>query len=96
MVAGNKLKDLRYWDQPTIQNKKQVNINVTGFAAFPAGRIDVVGESHYKGISTSFWSANELNSDKAWHRTITTRGTGLYRDASYDTQKYSVRCIKNE
>lgn len=99
MVAGNKLKNLDYWDQTSMQNMENQNrpyLDVTGFAALPAGRIDLTGESYYKGISTSFWSASQPNSNKAWHRTITTRGSGLYRDASYTAQKFSVRCIKNK
>jgi uncharacterized protein (TIGR02145 family) len=96
MVAGNKLKDWRYWDQSVLKNKNQIDLKATGFAALPAGRIDISGESHYKGVSTSFWSASQSGSDKAWHRTITTRGSGLYHDASYTTQKFSVRCIKDQ
>jgi uncharacterized protein (TIGR02145 family) len=95
MMAGNKMKNLRYWEQPNVKNKNQVQLNITGFAALPAGRIDVSGESHFKGTSTSFWSASKTDSDKAWHRTITARGSGLYRDASFTKQKYSVRCIKD-
>jgi len=96
MVAGNKLKDLTYWNQPSVKEGRQVKLDVSGFAAIPAGRINSVGESHYKGSSTSFWSASKPNVDKAWHRTITTRGRGFYKAASYTTQKYSVRCIKDE
>ena len=95
MVAGNKLKDMDYWDQPEMEGQNQVYLDVTGFAALPAGRIDLTGESYYMGTSTSFWSASKPSSNKAWHRTITTRGSGLYRDASYTNQKFSVRCIKD-
>jgi uncharacterized protein (TIGR02145 family) len=95
MMAGNKMKNLRYWEQPNVKNKNQVQLNITGFAALPAGRIDVSGESHFKGTSTSFWSASKTDADKAWHRTITARGAGLYKDASFTKQKYSVRCIKD-
>ncbi|GEM_PF-811418 len=97
MVAGNRLKNLNYWnDSSRRQNRNRAYLDVTGFAALPAGRIDLTGDSYYMGISTSFWSASKPNSDKAWHRTITTRGSGLYRDASYTSQKFSVRCIKDK
>lgn len=95
MVAGNKLKDPGYWERTGSQDQNRIYLNVTGFAALPAGRMDLTGASYYKGVSTSFWSASQPNSEKAWHRTITTRGSGLYRDASYTAQKYSVRCIKD-
>jgi len=95
MVAGNKMKDLDYWDQPNNQGQNRVYLDVTGFAALPAGRIDLTGESYYMGTSTSFWSASKPSSNKGWHRSITTQGSGLYRDASYTNQKFSVRCIKD-
>ena len=96
MVAGDKLKNRQYWERPGGGNMNQRVIDGMGFSALPAGRIDLTGQSYYKGVSTSFWSASQPSSDKAWHRTITTGGSGLYRDASYTGQKYSVRCIKDK
>jgi len=95
MVAGNKLKAIRYWERSLVRRKEKENLDITGFNALPAGRIDLSGESYYKGTSTSFWSSSRPNSDKAWHRTITIRGSGLYRDASFTSQRYSVRCVRD-
>ena len=95
MVAGNKLKAIRYWERSLVRRKEKENLDITGFNALPAGRIDLSGESYYKGTSTSFWSSSRPNSNKAWHRTITIRGSGLYRDASFTSQRYSVRCVKD-
>jgi len=95
MIAGNKLKAIRYWERSLVRRKEKENLDITGFNALPAGRIDLAGESYYKGTSISFWSSSRPNSDKAWHRTITIRGSGLYRDASYTSQRYSVRCVRD-
>lgn len=93
MVAANKMKNYDYWASPNRTN--EIHLNLSGFSAYPSGRMDMTGESYYLNKSTSFWSATKDGRDKAWHRTITNRGSGLFRNSGLTGYRFSVRCIKD-
>ena len=93
MVAANKMKNYDYWASPDRSN--EIHLNLSGFSAYPSGRMDMTGESYYLRKSTSFWSATKDGRNKAWHRTMTNRGAGLYRNSGLSGYRFSVRCIKD-
>jgi uncharacterized protein (TIGR02145 family) len=94
MVASNRMKNYDYWTPP--DGSTEIHLNLSGFSALPAGRMDMTGESYYLGKSSSFWSATKESWNNAWHRTITNRGAGLYRNSGHIGYRFSVRCIKNQ
>jgi uncharacterized protein (TIGR02145 family) len=93
MVAANRMKNFDYWTPPG--DNTEINLNLSGFSAYPAGRMDITGDSYYLGKNTSFWSASRDNMQKAWYRTVTTRGSGLYRNSGHIEYRFSVRCVKD-
>lgn len=93
MVAANKMKNYNYWASP--EGANEIHLNLSGFSAYPSGRMDMTGESYYLSKSTSFWSSTKDGRNKAWHRTITNRGAGLYRNSGLTGYRFSVRCIKD-
>jgi len=93
MVAANRMKNYDYW--PTPEGMKEVRLDLSGFSAYPAGRMDMAGESYYIGRSSSYWSATKDSWKSAWHRTITNRGGGLYRNSGHTGYRFSVRCLKD-
>jgi len=93
MVAGNRMKNYEYWPAP--EGASQIHLDLSGFSAYPAGRMDMAGESYYLGKATSYWSATKNSWNNAWHRTITSRGSGLYRNSGNVGYRFSVRCVKD-
>lgn len=93
MAAANRLKNYDYWELPP--GVDEIQLNLSGFSAYPAGRMDMSGASYYMGRSASFWSATKDDVQDAWHRTITNRGEGLYRNSGNVGYRFSVRCVKN-
>ena len=91
-VVGDQLKNLYYWRQPFQEGPVQLS----GFSALPAGRMDNSGNFYYLGNSTTFWSASKKTSDKAWHRTLTNRSGAFYRGLSHVSLRFSVRCVKDK
>jgi uncharacterized protein (TIGR02145 family) len=93
MVAANRMKNYDYWNPPN--GSREIHLDLSGFSAYPAGRMDMAGDSYYLGRSTSYWSSTKDNPQSAWHRTITNRGAGLYRNSGHIGYRFSVRCVKD-
>lgn len=91
IIAGDLMKDFSYWPKPS----NLLELDLSGFSAFPAGRMDRTGEFYQVGNSTSFWSSTKDQGNNIWHRTLTGRSSSINRTSSHFTFRFSVRCVKD-
>lgn len=92
VVAGGKLKEsgTAHWDSPNVEAT-----NETGFTGLPGGgRLD--GEFMFNGISGSWWSATESNTDWAYEFGLNYNSGNVF-SVSFNpkTNGYSIRCLKD-
>ncbi len=68
--------------------------NLTGFNALPAGMRNIDGDFTDLGLSTSFWTINEVNDLSASMFRVVHNSSIFIRDYDYKGQAFSVRCIQ--
>jgi len=92
VVAGGKLKEsgILHWDSPNVDATDE-----SGFTGLPGGgRQD--GEFLFLGISGSWWSASESNTNWAIERGLNyNSGSVFWVNFNPKTNGYSVRCLKD-
>lgn len=70
--------------------------NSSGFTALPAGSRLGNGLFSYLGDSAYFWSSSESYSGLSWYRSLFSSTAGVDRWYGYQTDGYSVRCLRTE
>lgn len=73
----------------------QASNNSSGFTALPAGERSPGGSFLSKGIGTTWWSASEYNTTRAWYRSMAYCYEFIYKDNYEKENGYSVRCVKD-
>lgn len=76
-------------------------VNATGFSALPGGVLTPGGSFMGKGKYADFWSSTEVDSKKAWNRSLTwfpfhPGRAKIYRGHSGKSWGFSVRCLKDQ
>jgi uncharacterized protein (TIGR02145 family) len=69
--------------------------NGSGFNAKPAGYYGTGDEFWDQGRETTFWTATEIFSSAAFHRSITFNNDYLAEQATSKALGYSVRCVRD-
>lgn len=91
-AAGGKLKETAntHWLNPNTEAT-----NETNFTALPAGYRNQTGE--YSGIGNYgyWWSSTENTTISAWNRSMSYGSSSVSRNASFEKNGLSVRCVKN-
>jgi uncharacterized protein (TIGR02145 family) len=93
-VAGKKMKSNIGWEDEDNGN----GTNESGFSALPGGNRDGLGSFWSLGLSSSWWSSTEKDTDFAWSIHILDI---LYNYGKVDRDDYgkckglSVRCVKD-
>lgn len=88
--VGKKLKSTNLWiDEGN-------GINSVLFRAVPAGSRTTGGNFSPTRVSSGFWSSNENDSQKNWHRRLYYSTDGIKRDRGSRSEGFSVRCVKDE
>ena len=94
LVAGGKMKEAgtEHWKSPN-----NGATNSSDFGALPGGyRFYYDGTYSSNGSYRLWWSSTELGKDRAWSRSLSYSGTGLFRGCHYKLYGYSVRCIRDQ
>jgi len=87
---GGKLKAATHWASPNTGAT-----NSSGFSALPAGFRDNRGTFRDLNVNTFFWTAPEIDSDRAWYRNIHHRRPELFRNYGFKRSGYSIRLVKD-
>lgn len=91
-VAGGKIKETAttHWLSPNTDATNEMN-----FTALPGGYRNQNGES--TGIKNYgyWWSSTENSMISAWNRSMSYGSGTVSRNASYERNGHSVRCVKN-
>jgi uncharacterized protein (TIGR02145 family) len=89
-VAGGKLKSTTGWVSPNAGATNESNWSgLPGGALFSNVHFDDIG---YYG---SWWSSTGYNAGNAWYRDLFYYYGIVYRDKSYKTIGFSVRCLRD-
>jgi uncharacterized protein (TIGR02145 family) len=91
-AAGKKLKETGtyHWISPNTGAS-----NESKFTALPGGYREYSGAFLGIGLHAFWWSATELDADKAWGRYVYYYFGEMYREADRKQQGNSVRCLKD-
>jgi uncharacterized protein (TIGR02145 family) len=91
-VAVGKLREsgFSHWQNPNSDAS-----NTTGFTALPGGGRDFNGSFCDNGSYGYWWSATEFITGGAWSRYMSFDGSGGFRHGNYETDGFSVRCIRD-
>lgn len=91
-VAVGKLKEIgtSHWQTPNSDATDQM-----GFTALPGGCRDFDGTFYYIGNYGFWWSATEFVPGGAWSRYMGYNGEGGFRHGNFESDGFSVRCIKD-
>jgi uncharacterized protein (TIGR02145 family) len=77
-------------------NSSTLGTDAYGFRVLPAGRRNNDGSYfHYRGIYAYFWSSSAHSSTYAWYRDFYCGYATVYRNPSYRSYGFSVRCIRD-
>ena len=87
-AAGDKLKATTLWNSPNTGAT-----NETDFTALPGGMRDLYGTYDGIGDSGFWWSSTEQDSGASWFMGII--GSNAFRNSSYKTIGFSVRCLRD-
>ena len=91
-VAGGKLKETATtrWLSPNTDATNEVN-----FTALPGGYRNQNGE--YTGIGNYgyWWSSTQNSMISAWNRSMSYGSSSVGRNASYERNGHSIRCVKD-
>jgi uncharacterized protein (TIGR02145 family) len=90
MIAGKKLKATSGWAGESGNGTDEY-----GFAALPGGTGDSYGGFSGVGDNCSWWRASEDSDSYAYRQTMNGSNEGVYRDAAYKYNLFSVRCLKD-
>ena len=90
--AGGKLKETAntHWQSPNTDATDEMN-----YTALPGGYRNQNGEFSGTGNYGYWWSSTENSMISAWNRSMSYGGSNVSRNASYDRNGLSVRCVKN-
>ena len=91
-VAGGKLKEkgTAHWNEPNADAT-----NSTGFTALPGGTRYYLGQYFDAGGYGYWWSSTMAYDGAAFYRYLTSFYGAISAGADYNTNGFSVRCIKN-
>jgi len=91
-VAGGKLKETAntHWLTPNTDATNEKN-----YTALPGGYRTQTGTYTGLGNYGYWWSSTENSMISAWNRTMSYGSSGMGRDASFERNGFSVRCVKN-
>jgi uncharacterized protein (TIGR02145 family) len=91
-LAGGKMKEKgkMNWEKP---NKGATNSS--GFTGLPAGHRNIEGIFISKGLKAFWWSSSEVDSNNASFRNLLYNYDFLVFSATFKTQGFSIRCIKD-
>ena len=90
--AGGKMKESgkKHWNSPN-----QDATNSSGFTGLPGGCR--VNDGAFDGIGSYgfWWSSSEDDTADAWYRYLNSNFGNAYRNYSYETVGFSVRCLRD-
>jgi uncharacterized protein (TIGR02145 family) len=91
-AAGGKLKETAttHWLTPNTDAT-----NETNFTALPGGYRNQNGEFSGIGNYGYWWSSTENTTIAAWNRSMSYGSSSVSRNASFERNGISVRCVKN-
>ena len=90
-VAGGRLKEAGtdHWSSPNTDAT-----NEKGFTALPGGERSNIGIFGNVGLTGSWWSSSEFDTENAWSRRMTFDEGSVTRNSNNKSNGYSVRCVK--
>ena len=90
-ISAPKLKETGkvHWTNPNA-----ASTNETGFTALPGGSLYNNGPFTYLGNYGYWWTSTEKSDSTAWFRGMY-YSTRVFRNNSWKSNGYSVRCVKN-
>jgi uncharacterized protein (TIGR02145 family) len=96
-IAGGKMKSAGTLEQGTGLwfSPNSGATNSSGFSGFPGGYRINYGNYYSLGNVAYFWSATDTASVNAWNYILDANNEGLARIFSFQTNGFSVRCIKD-
>ena len=94
-MANGYFNGIRMWDYwPDVTAK-----NISGFSLIPLGYLSIQDASHNHRDVLSyclFWTADEVNEDQAWFRSVYMKYDTIGCEAGYkDYMAMSVRCVRD-
>jgi uncharacterized protein (TIGR02145 family) len=91
-IAGDKLKETGtiHWTSPNTAAN-----NSSGFTALPAGCRTYTGLFKDIGGVSNWWSSAEIDTERAWFRSIHYYGSYVDFNVNYKNFSFSIRCVKD-
>jgi uncharacterized protein (TIGR02145 family) len=91
-VSGGPMKSVgtTYWASPN-----DYATNASGFSGLPNGNRFMNGNYYSLGLNANWWSADAINSQGAWFRSLSTTGDQTGHYYSDKNVGYPVRCFKD-
>jgi uncharacterized protein (TIGR02145 family) len=92
---GNKLKSIGTKNLGTgLWNEKNIGAtNESCFSAVPAGWRIYTGAFNSIDYGTSFWTASEFGTVRAWSRSLSYRVSSILRSYGFKGRGFSIRCV---
>ena len=91
-TAGGKMKSTgtQYWQSPNTDAT-----NESGFSGLPGGYRNGLGAFSTIGYYGDWWSSTEDFTGNAWNRLLVYSDGSANRNANYETNGFSVRCLRD-